>query len=156
MAKYAGRGVGLNVDGMDVPNFSSISSSGGEAERIDVTTHDTVGRYREFRSSFASEITITFDIMYDPCDPGHQHLIELFQTGQVVPVIVEMWGVPEQTPEVTDAPVITFNGFISAFPIPAFPIDGPWTVTVSITLAGELAWPEPCAAAPPPATQQAA
>lgn len=135
--KMAGRGVSLIVDGVAIANFLSITSTGGEAERIDVTTHDTPGRYREFRPSFASEMTSTFDVLYDPTHPSHRWLAYLFQTGEVVPIVIQIWNRELDEPGES----ILFSGFISAFPIPNFPIDGAYTTTVSVTVSGDIAFP---------------
>lgn len=139
--KYAAKGAQLYVgDGALpsptwslVPSFRDGSQAGGEAERVDVTTHDSPGGRREFRSGFKGESSYTFGIIYDPADATHAELAALYGSGDVVGwriVLVD-----------TAASEIQFDGFVSNFPIPNLPIDGPMDMQVTVQITGDIEFP---------------
>lgn len=130
--KYPAKGAKLLVgDGADnwvqIPSFRDGSQSGGEAEKIDVTTHDTVGNSREFRNGFDGETGYDFEILYDPASPAHQLLAQLKASGDVVPWRIVLVDV--------DASEITFDGSVTRFPIPAVPIADAMTMSVGLTIS---------------------
>lgn len=142
MAKYAAKGAvisigdssgGASAQYTDISNFRSISSTGGEAERIDVTTHDSVGGYREFVQGFKGESSVTFEILYDPADASHQLLGELYASGDVRDVKITL-------PDADDSEIL-FEAFVSTFPIPTLPIDDAMTVEITLTVAGAITFP---------------
>lgn len=126
--KMVGRGVSLIIDGVAIANFQTITSSGGEAETADVTTHDSPGRYRETRPLFASEMTGSFETLYDPTHPSHHWLAHLFQSGRKVPCVIQIWNGQLPEPGVE----IMFTATVNAYPLPRFPIDGPYAQTISL------------------------
>lgn len=130
MGKFAAKGSTLTIDAVVIPQFRGISSSGGEAERIDVTTHDSAGAYREFVSGFKGEQSVSIDIVYDPALAAHIGLKTLYDSGEVVEVIV---GVPT-----TIASTITFDAYIASFPIPSLPIDGEVALTFTLQVSGAI------------------
>ena len=80
--KFATKGVTLNINSVLVPGLVSIGpSTGGEAEDVEVTSHDTVGNYREFVSGFKSRAAIDFTIRWDPATVAHDGLITLYNAG---------------------------------------------------------------------------
>lgn len=140
--KYAAKGsaisIGDSTDGAStiytpIPSFRSIGNSGGEAERIDVTTHDSVGGRREFRQGFKGEVTVTFEIIYDPADATHQLLAELFDSGERRDFRVTLTD--------ADASEIDFVAFVNNFPIPNLPIDDAMTLEVALTVDGAIILP---------------
>jgi predicted secreted protein len=108
-------------------------STGGEAEDIEVTSHDTVGAYREFVSGFKSRAAIDFTIRWDPNLAAHDGLVTLYNAGTVVPVII---GLPT-APAVN----VTFNAFISRIPIPALGISDALDLTITMTISGTVTIP---------------
>lgn len=129
MAKFATKGVTLTVNAVAIPGLVSIGpSTGGEAEDIEVTSHDTVGNFREFVSGFKSRATLDFTIRWDPALAAHDGLIALWTAGTVVAFII---GLPT-----SPATNITFNGFISNIPIPALGISDALDLTMSVTISG--------------------
>lgn len=129
--KFAAKGATLTINAVAIPSFRAISSSGGEAERIDVTTHDSAGAYREFVSGFKGEQSVGVEILWDPGDAAHIGLKTLFDAGTVVTVIV---GLPQATPAAT----ITFSAYIASFPIPPLPIDGAIALTFTLQVSGAI------------------
>jgi predicted secreted protein len=133
LAKYPAKGVTLTVNSVAVPGLVDIGSSGGEAEEIEVTSHDTVGAYREFVQGFKGRAAFTFTIRWDPALAGHDALHTLYGTGAVVPVVI---GLPT-----TPAASITFSAFVSNIPIPSMPIDGALNLEISMTVSGAITFP---------------
>jgi predicted secreted protein len=133
MTKYRALGTTLTVNGVLINQWRDGSSTGGEAERIDVTTMDSDGGYREFLTGFKGESSYTFTIEYDPADTSHLELAELYATGEVVDVSI---GLPT-----TPATTIEFDASVSGFSIPAADVGGSLTVEVSLTVAGAIAFP---------------
>ena len=142
MAKYAAKGAqiaigndrgGASSQYTDIANFRSISSSGGEAERIDVTSHDSVGGYREFVQGFKGETSVTFEILYDPAHASHELLGALYASGEVRDIKITLTD--------DDASEIHFEAFVSTFPIPNLPIDDAMTVEITLTVAGAITFP---------------
>lgn len=138
--KYAAKGAQLHVEDPQnpgqwllVPSFRDGTQSGGEAERIDVTTHDSPGGRREFRAGFKGESTYSFGIVYDPANAVHQYLAVLYDSGDTVNwriVLVD-----------TAASEILFAGYVSNFPIPNLPIDGPMDMSPSVQVTGDIEFP---------------
>lgn len=134
MAKYATKGVTLSVNAVTIPGLVAIGpSTGGEAEDIEVTSHDTVGAFREFVSGFKSRATIDFTIRWDPALAAHDGLMTLYGSGAVVAFII---GLPT-----TPAANITFSGFISNIPVPALGISDALDLTITVTVSGAITLP---------------
>jgi predicted secreted protein len=133
LAKYPAKGVTLTVNAVPVPGLVDIGSTGGEAEEIEVTSHDTVGSYREFVQGFKGRASFTFTIRWDPALAGHDALHALYAAGTAVPVII---GLPT-----TPATQITFNAFVSNIPIPSMPIDGALNLEITMTVTGAITFP---------------
>ena len=53
-------------------NVTNISGLDGEAEIIDVTSHDSAGRYREKVSSFLDAGQVKIDFNYNPRETTHR------------------------------------------------------------------------------------
>lgn len=133
MAKYRALGTTMTVNSVLINQWRDGSSTGGEAEQIDVTTLDSTGGYREFLSGFKGQSSYTFTIEYDPADASHLELAELYATGEEVEVTI---GLPT-TPPAT----IEFDASVSQFSIPASDVGGSLTVEVALNIAGAIAFP---------------
>lgn len=134
MAKYATKGVTLTVNAVLIPGLVSVGpSTGGEAEEIDVSSHDTVGAFREFVQGFKGRSTFDAVIRWDPALAAHDGLFTLYNAGTVVAVII---GLPT-----TPAANVTFNAFISHIPIPALGLSDPLDLTVTFTVSGTITFP---------------
>jgi predicted secreted protein len=138
LAKYAAKGAKLevNTEGttwVEIVNFSTISSGGGEVEKIDATTHDSAAGAREYVAGFKGEFTADFEIMYDPGHASHQLLATYFGSGAV-----KDWKLTLPT---TPSAVITFSGYVSKLPLPNLPVDGMMTIPVGLQLASAPTFP---------------
>lgn len=112
MAKYAAKGVILEVNSVVIPGVRSVSeSSGGDRERIDATTHDTTGVSREAILGFKDAESITFTIAWDPNNVAHAGLLTLLAGNTVVPVVI--------TWPTTPAFEASFQARVSAMPLPS-------------------------------------
>lgn len=136
MPKYAAKGTTISVDGVTIAHVRDIgSSSGGETERVDVTTHDSPDDRRESVAGFKGEATMTFTIAFDPSNASHAGLITLHGSGETVPVIVTYPTTPTAT--------TTFDAYVTNFPVPGAPIDGALLVEVTLAITGEINFPTP-------------
>jgi predicted secreted protein len=133
MAKYRALGTTLTINSVPITQWRDGSGSGGEAERIDVTTMDSTGGYREFLSGFKGESGYAFTIEYDPADASHLALAELYASGEVVAVSI---GLPT-----TPAATIEFDASVGQFGIPNGEISGSLTVEVALVIAGAIDFP---------------
>jgi predicted secreted protein len=133
MAKYALKGSTLTVNSVLIPQWVPSGSSGGEAEKIDVTTMDSTGGYREFLSGFKGESSYSFYIEYDPALPAHLGLAALYASGNVVPVVIGLLTSP--------ATSITFNASVSQFSIPSGDVGSSLRVEIQLTIAGAITFP---------------
>jgi predicted secreted protein len=133
MAKYALKGSTLTVNSVLIPQWVPSGSSGGEAEKIDVTTMDSTGGYREFLSGFKGESSYSFYIEYDPALPAHLGLAALYASGNVVPVVI---GLPT-----SPATSIAFSASVGQFSIPTGDAGSSLRVDVTLTIAGAITFP---------------
>lgn len=125
MAKNATKGTVLSINSVTIPQVQSIGeSSGGDSERIDVTTHDTTGSRRQYLTGFKGEETFTFTVLWDGAVAAHSGLRTLFDSGTSVPVVVTY----------PDDSVFTFNGRVTGMPIPAAPLADALMRTITITV----------------------
>lgn len=136
MPKAAAKGIILRVgDALISPTFTTIAyvkditSTGGEAERVETTTHDSPGASREYVAGFNGERTAGVVLVYDPTNVSHQLLASLYASKEVVP-----W---ELTMPIAGSDPITFNAYVSSFPIPGFPLDGAIEIEVGLQLTGD-------------------
>jgi predicted secreted protein len=133
MAKYPMKGTTLTVNSVLITQWVPSGTSGGEAEKIDVTTMDSTGGYREFLSGFKGESTFSFYLEYDPAATSHLALAALYAAGTVVNVSV---GLPT-----TPATAITFSASVSQFSIPTGDVGSSLRVEVQLTIAGAITFP---------------
>jgi predicted secreted protein len=133
MAKYPLKGTTLTVNSVLVTQWVPSGSSGGEAEKIDVTTMDSTGGYREFLSGFKGESSYSFYIEYDPAAASHLALAGLYGSGLVVPVSI---GLPT-----SPATAITFSASVGQFSIPSGDVGSSLRVEVQLTIAGAITFP---------------
>jgi hypothetical protein len=131
MAKYPAKGTTLTINSVVIPQWRDGSGSGGEAERIDVTTMDSAGSRREFLQGFKGEASYTFTLEYDPALAAHQGLATLYGAGTVVPVVIGL-------PQVGTGAQISFSAFISTFGLPNAEVAGSLNVPVTLTITGDI------------------
>jgi len=97
---------------------------------IEVTSHDSDDGFREFVGGLrdGGEIAIEGNLIVG--DSGGQVVMHTdFQAGTV-----QAWEI--RFPTYASAPVITGNGYITAFAF-SFPFDGPITFTATIKITGK-------------------
>lgn len=131
MAKYAAKGTTISIDAVTIANVRSVGeATGGDRERIDVTTHDTVGVNREYVLGFKGEESFSFTIAWDPAHASHDSLVALLTAGTSEAVVI--------TYPTTPAATASFNGRVTAMSLPAADIDGALIRTVTITIDGAI------------------
>lgn len=136
MAKYSAKGTTITINSVSIPQLREIGEqSGGEADRIDTTTHDSSNAYRDSVAGFKSEASIAVTIAFDPDMTAHQGLRTLYANGTVVPVIITL--------PTTPAAQITFSAYVANFPIPNLPIDGPILLTFTLAITGAITFADP-------------
>ena len=115
-----------NASPVEVTNISGPSES---MSPIDVTSHDSDSGFREFVAGIHDGGEITFEANCIVGDAAGQVAMHTdFQT-----TIVKAWEI--RFPTYASAPVITGNGFITAFTW-NFPFDGPITISGTIKVTG--------------------
>ncbi len=73
----------------EVGGLSSISGIQASAETVDLTTLDNESGYREKEPGFKDGGEVTVSGYFDNADAGQQKMYELFESGDVVPVVIE-------------------------------------------------------------------
>lgn len=132
MAKYAAKGAIIKVEisavATTIPAVGDFELDLGDAEEIDVTTHDSAGSYREFVNGFKNAAEISFPIVYDPANATHEYLranhAGAAQTFQIV--------LPD-----AGAATFDFDALIKGFRVSA-PVDGRLEATVTIKPTGDI------------------
>ena len=73
----------------EVGGLSSISGIQASAETVDLTTMDNESGYREKEPGFKDGGEVTVSGYFNNEDAGQQKMYELFESGDVVPVVIE-------------------------------------------------------------------
>lgn len=95
MSKSRSLGVKLKVGEKNsatlttVGGLSSISGIQASAETVDLTTMDNESGYREKEPGFKDGGEVTVSGYFNNEDAGQQKMYELFESGDVVPVVIE-------------------------------------------------------------------
>lgn len=96
MAKSRSLGVKLKIADSaagsattEVGGLSSISGIQASAETVDLTTMDNESGYREKEPGFKDGGEVTVSGYFNNEDAGQQKMYELFESGAVVPVVIE-------------------------------------------------------------------
>ncbi len=95
MSKSRSLGVKLKVGEKNsatlttVGGLSSISGIQASAETVDLTTLDNESGYREKEPGFKDGGEVTVSGYFNNEDAGQQKMYELFESGDVVPVVIE-------------------------------------------------------------------
>lgn len=126
MAKFRAKGAILTLDGVVIEQWRDGTHSGGDAERIDVTTHDTSGSSREFLAGFDGENTYEFELIWDANLPGAQKLEELKASGEEVPGILTYPDTGESH---------TFDAVVMRYAMPSTALDGALVRPVTLSLS---------------------
>lgn len=126
MAKYRAKGTILTLDGVVIEQWRDGSHSGGDAERIDVTTHDTAGNSREFLAGFQGENTYDFELVWDENLPGAMKLEELAASGEEVPGILTY-------PDIGASH--TFDAIVMRYGMPNTGLDGALVRAVTLSVS---------------------
>lgn len=122
----------ITLDGLAIAEVKSISGPTQKADQIDVTSHSSVGAYREFIPSFIDPGELTFDILWVPADPSHDETTGLLAAfrGRVR---------HDFTLVFPTSPVATwtFEGSVIGFQISA-PIDNALTAGITVKVSGAI------------------
>lgn len=106
----------------------------GTAAEIDVS--DLSSTAKEFVVGLADNGAFTFDVFYDPMDPGQINVETLRETGAIA-----SWRLHIRNPIGVGSPtgfvVLTFNGFVQTFPV-TLAVDAAVTGSVSVRITGAI------------------
>ena len=112
-----------------IAGVRDLNGPGRQKETVDVTTHDSPNRYREFRSSLKDGGEVSFDIVYDPEDAANQGLLESDFEGSAAQPYQLLFPT-------TNGWAVRFNGEVVGHEITA-PLEGALTATVTIKVDGK-------------------
>lgn len=105
----------------------SVSYNGMEFDEVDITTHGSPGKFREYLVTLADPGTLEFDINYDPTEPTHIGLRnDLFNATLREYQVVLPGGVE----------TMTVSGYVKSGPI-EYPTDDVIKQSVTIRLTGQ-------------------
>mgnify|MGYP006893384743 CR=1 FL=1 len=136
MAVHVGIGTKLEKDTTGggawrtIAQCRSISGPSYEGDEIDVTTHDSVGGFREFVRGLVDPGEISAELVFDPNHASHAAtgLIDDLKSGATDPYRID-W--------VMASKILTFTAFVKSFPLTS-PIDDVLTGTVTLRITGDI------------------
>lgn len=118
-----------------VANVTNISGLDGDTEIIDVTSHDSAGRYREKIASFIDAGQLTVDINFDPSAPTHRAtsggILYLRDQGTVETWTITFPGTPSHK--------VVFQGFVKSAGM-ELPFDDKMAMSLTIEVTGKPTW----------------
>lgn len=118
-----------------VANVTNISGLDGDTEVIDVTSHDSGGRYRDKIASFIDAGQVTLDINFDPGAPTHRAttggILYLRDQGTVETWTITFPGTPTHK--------VVFQAFVKSAGI-ALPFDDKQGMSVTLEVTGKPTW----------------
>lgn len=135
MAAYLGKGTKLQrknpVGGAyeDIAQVRSIDGPSSSSDQVDVTTHSSVGGYREFIPGLKDGGELNFELIVDPADAGFTNVNADFEAQ-----LNREWRVI-----LSDAGTATidFLGAVTSRAL-SIPTDGPITMSVTIKVSGAI------------------
>lgn len=130
MAKFAAKGAAIaylsGTTYTTVANVAEISYDlGGVADKVDVTTHDTSGNYREYVSTWLQTGRVDVTLVYDPALVSHAWIRAQGGNSKTFRVTL---------PDAGDA-TETFTGTLGALNVSAG-VDGRLEATFGIEIEG--------------------
>src|SRR5262245_6461166 len=127
--------VGAVTGFVTVPEATSITIAGFNAEVIDVTSHDTPGGFRDKKQGLKDWGTVQSDVHLVPDNAIHTQIFNDMK-GVAGVGVERYWRIVFPN---TAATTFTFKGFVNAFS-PTAPIDDVLTSSLEVTILGS---PEP-------------
>ena len=116
-------------------NVTNISGLDSDVEEIDVTSHDSSGRYREFVGSFVDAGEVSFDLNFNPNEATHRAssggILWIRDNFLTVPWKLKFPGTPAHS--------VSFMGFVKSAPLD-LPFDDKQSATVTVRLTGSATW----------------
>jgi len=106
-----------------------------QADRLDVTTHDSPGYDRQFKSGLNDLSAVTFDINWLPASAAHDHTTGLLSVQRSKATRVFKVTLPTT---ISPPQVWTFSGEITQFN-PTAPVDGILQASVQLQPSGQPA-----------------
>lgn len=135
-----GRGVFLEVGDGESPegfttvaNVTAITSSGQNAEEVDMTHLLSEGGFREFIQGFKDAGTVGINFHLDPTNPTHQSIYDDFVTGRTFNARIDFSGAGWNT-------YMVFSGFIQNPGDIDINVTGPITNNATIRRSGATAF----------------
>lgn len=118
-----------------IANVTNISGLDGDTEIIDVTSHDSGGRYREKIASFIDAGQVKLELNFDPGSPTHKAT-----TGGILYLrdqsTVETWTI---TFPGSPTHKVTFQAFVKSAGI-ELPYDDKMAMSVTLEVTGKPTW----------------
>lgn len=116
----------------EIPGVGDFGFPLGQVETEDVTSHDSVGRWREFIQTVRDGGEISIPLQYDYEDPTHQTLTEA--SGE--------FGHQRFQVEAPDATTLAeFDAFVGLDGTGALPVTGSINATLTLRTTGEVLLP---------------
>lgn len=114
-----------------VPGPTDVEFSPPQAERIDVTNHDSAAR--EYLQGLGAEGEVSFELHFDAGEPMHLALRDLH--GASTPSTFQI-----HFPD-AEATVAQFAATVST--TFRLPVEGAQTMAVALAISGAVTWPTP-------------
>jgi predicted secreted protein len=131
--KALGYGTKLQVESdgeyLDIPSLKDFEVPFGAADKVDVTTHDSPEKSKEYISGLKDTDKFDVEVIFDPNNEVHQYLVALYESGDKVG-----WKViyPEEV-----SCEFTFDGFVTTI-TPGAPVEDAIAAKVEIQISGPV------------------
>lgn len=120
-----------------IGEIRSINGPGPTADRIDVTSLDTVGSYREYVAGFKNpgEVSLTCNLLTAhvlDASPSTETVAEMLVSG-----LVHSWQI--DFPQAGLAVIATFDAYVGTYSVTAS-VGEAVTVNITLVLTGAVTW----------------
>lgn len=130
MGKIRSFGVTVTVNASTIGGLTEVSIPEVEVTDVDVTTHDSLGGFKEFKGGLKDGGTVTLTGAYDSADAGQTYLrTAANQGGNPVACVVSF----------SDGSKATFNAFVKGYGV-TNPLDDKVEFTSGLKVSGPITY----------------
>lgn len=128
----------ISIDGgttyIQVMQTKNIQYSGQKKDFVDTTTTTSLGGYKTSKGTLKDPGSLTFDMVFDPVDPGQTALAAAYDADTVLTVS----HVYKAQPGFTAGPINTFTAEVEQCPLPGSDETKVATMSVSLKISGPI------------------
>lgn len=112
----------------------NIQYTNQKKDFVDTTTTTSVGGYKTSKGTLKDPGSFTFDMVFDPADPGQLALAGAYDADTVL----QVKHVYKAQPGFTSGPINTFTAEVEQCPLPGYNETNVATMSVSLKISGPI------------------